>query len=85
MENETPNQCIIPIHKPNRRELIFFFSSGILVSIPFAIFFESLVPVGFSATLLAVVLAPFVEELAKVFPLFYRYLENERSLVTLGL
>jgi hypothetical protein len=23
MENETPRQRIIPIHKPNRRELIF--------------------------------------------------------------
>jgi RsiW-degrading membrane proteinase PrsW (M82 family) len=85
MENETPTQCIIPIHKPNRKELIFFFASGILVSIPFAIFFESLVPAGLSAALLVVVLAPFIEELAKVFPLFYRHGETERSLVTLGL
>jgi RsiW-degrading membrane proteinase PrsW (M82 family) len=85
MENETPSQYIIPIHKPNRRELIFFFASGILVSIPFATFFESLVPAGLSAALLVVVLAPFVEELAKVFPLFYRHGETERSLVTLGL
>jgi RsiW-degrading membrane proteinase PrsW (M82 family) len=85
MENETPHQCIIPIHKPNRRELIFFFASGILVSIPFATFFESLVPAGLSAALLVVFLAPFLEELAKVFPLFYRHGETERSLVTLGL
>jgi RsiW-degrading membrane proteinase PrsW (M82 family) len=85
MENETPTQCIIPIHKPNRKELIFFFASGILVSIPFAIFFESLVPAGLSAALLVVILAPFIEELAKVFPLFYRHGETERSLVTLGL
>jgi len=86
MENETPRQCIIPIHKPNRRELIFFFASGILVSIPFATFFESFVPVGgFSAALLLVVFAPPIEELAKVFPLFYRHGETERSLVTLGL
>jgi hypothetical protein len=62
MENETPTQCIIPIHKPNRRELIFFFASGILVSIPFATFFESLVPAGLSAALHVVVLAPFVVE-----------------------
>jgi RsiW-degrading membrane proteinase PrsW (M82 family) len=85
MENETPRQCVIPIHKPNRRELIFFFASGMLVSIPFAIFFESLVPAELPAALLVVVLAPFVEELAKVFPLFYRHGETERSLVTLGL
>ena len=31
------------------------------------------------------VLAPFIEELAKVFPLFYRHGETQRSLVTLGL
>lgn len=86
MENETPRQCIIPIHKPNRRELIFFFASGILVSIPFAAFFESFVPVGgFSAVLLLVVFAPPIEELSKVFPLFYRHGETERSIVTLGL
>lgn len=55
------------------------------MSIPFATFFESLVPAGFSIALLVIVLAPFVEELAKVFPLFYRHGETERSLVTLGL
>jgi RsiW-degrading membrane proteinase PrsW (M82 family) len=59
--------------KPNRRELIFFFASGFLVSIPFATFLESLVPSGLFALLLVVVLTPFVEELAKVFPLFYRH------------
>jgi hypothetical protein len=86
MGSETPRQCVIPIHKPNRRELIFFFASGILVSIPFATFFESFVPAGgFAAVLLLVVFAPPIEELAKVFPLFYRHGETERSLVTLGL
>jgi len=32
-----------------------------------------------------VVFAPFIEELAKVFPLFYRHGETERSIVTLGI
>jgi RsiW-degrading membrane proteinase PrsW (M82 family) len=85
MENETSRQCVIPLHKPSRKELIFFFASGLLVSIPFASFYESLIPAGFSLALLIVVLAPFIEELAKVFPLFYRHGETERSLVTLGL
>jgi hypothetical protein len=86
MENATSRQCVIPFHKPNRKELIFFFASGILVSIPFAAFFESFVPVGgFSAALLLVVFAPPIEELGKVFPLFYRHGETERSIVTLGL
>lgn len=31
------------------------------------------------------VLAPFIEELAKVFPLFYRHGETERSIVMLGI
>ncbi len=32
-----------------------------------------------------IILAPFIEELAKVFPLFYRHGETERSIVTLGI
>jgi len=85
MEPETPRQCVMPLHKPSWKELIFFFASGLLVSIPFAAFYESLVPAAFSVALLIVILAPFIEELAKVFPLFYRHGETERSLVTLGL
>ncbi len=85
MENQPqPTQCVIPIHKPTTRELIFFFSSGILVSVPFALFFSQLYPLaptGFSVVLFA----PLIEELAKVFPLFYRHGETERSLVTLGI
>jgi len=85
MENPPLPHCVIPLHKPSKRELAFFFASGILVSIPFAAFFESLVPTGFSALFLIVVAAPFIEELAKVFPLFYRHGETERSIVTLGI
>ncbi len=80
-----PRQCVIPIHKPNRKEYIFFFVSGIVVSIPFAIFFESLYPAAASSVILIVLVAPFVEELAKVFPLFYRHGETQRSIVTLGI
>jgi RsiW-degrading membrane proteinase PrsW (M82 family) len=78
-----PPHCIIPIHKPDIKELSFFFISGIVVSIPFALFFEQLssfVP----AIISVVLLAPVIEELAKVFPLFYRHGETERSIVNLG-
>lgn len=89
MENPPPPsespRCVIPLHKPSTREYIFFFASGILVSIPFASFFETLYPTEFSVAFLIVVIAPFIEEIAKVFPLFYRHGETERSLVTLGL
>jgi RsiW-degrading membrane proteinase PrsW (M82 family) len=83
MGDEPQRQCVIPLHKPSVKELIFFFSSGILVSIPFALFFSNLYPL-FPAALAVILVAPFVEELAKVFPLFYRHGETERSLVTLG-
>jgi hypothetical protein len=81
-----PPQCVIPLHKPSMKEYIFFFATGIVVSIPFAAFFEAFFPsTALSALLLIVVGAPFIEELAKVFPLFYRHGETERSIVTLGL
>jgi len=83
METQEPPHCVIPLHKPSTKELIFFFISGILVSVPMALFFSNaypFVPVIVSTALFA----PFVEELAKVFPLFYRHGETERSMVTLG-
>jgi RsiW-degrading membrane proteinase PrsW (M82 family) len=83
MGNEPPRQCVIPLHKPSRKELAFFFITGILVSVPMALFFSNVypyVPVLVSTALIA----PFVEELSKVFPLFYRHGETERSIVTLG-
>jgi RsiW-degrading membrane proteinase PrsW (M82 family) len=89
MENPAPHEtphCIIPLHKPSKKEYIFFFATGIVVSIPFAAFFEAFFPsTALAALLLIVVGAPFIEELAKVFPLFYRHGETERSVVTLGL
>jgi RsiW-degrading membrane proteinase PrsW (M82 family) len=84
MEDKPQQQCVIPLHKPSLKELIFFFSSGILVSIPFALFFSNFYPF-FPGALAVILIAPFVEELAKVFPLFYRHGETERSLVTLGI
>jgi RsiW-degrading membrane proteinase PrsW (M82 family) len=84
MEDKQPPHCIIPLHKPSHRELTFFFASGVLVSVPMALFFSQVYPFV-PAFLSIVVLAPFIEELAKVFPLFYRHGETERSIVTLGL
>ena len=86
MENE--RRCVIPIHRPSQRELIFFFCCGILLSFPFAVVFEqfsSVLPSSVQFVVLTIVLAPFLEELAKVFPIFYRHGETERSLVTIGI
>jgi RsiW-degrading membrane proteinase PrsW (M82 family) len=77
-------ECVITLHYPTIREKIFFFISGLLVSVPFALFlaqFYDFLPVIAST----VVIAPFIEELAKVFPLFYRHGETQRSIVLLGI
>ena len=83
MTNQPPQQCVIPLHKPSGRELTFFFMSGILVSVPMALFFSNAYPYV-PILVSTVVFAPFVEEIAKVFPLFYRHGETERSTVSLG-
>jgi len=81
---ENDRQCSISLHKPSLKELAFFFISGILISFPFALVSEQISAI-LSIALTLAVLGPFIEELAKVFPLFYRHGETERSLVTLGI
>jgi RsiW-degrading membrane proteinase PrsW (M82 family) len=84
LEDQSKPECVIPLHKPNNREKAFFFISGLLVSVPFALFlaqFYDFLPLLVSSA----IIAPFIEELAKVFPLFYRHGETERSIVTLGI
>jgi RsiW-degrading membrane proteinase PrsW (M82 family) len=88
---ETEQKAVIPVHKPDVKEKTFFFISGLLVSVPFTLFFS-----GFTATLCValssffaevcsiVIFAPFIEEFAKVIPLFYRHGETERSIVNLA-
>jgi RsiW-degrading membrane proteinase PrsW (M82 family) len=81
---EDKRECVIPLHKPSVREKIFFFASGLLVSVPFALFFSQFYG-AVPAVVATVVFAPFIEEIAKVFPLFYRHGETERSIVNLGI
>jgi hypothetical protein len=83
-QTQKPVHCIIPIHKPDWKEYAFFFSSGILVSIPFTLFFAQAYGL-FPAVLTIVVFAPFIEEFAKVLPLFYRHGETERSITVLAI
>jgi RsiW-degrading membrane proteinase PrsW (M82 family) len=89
---ETERKIVIPIHKPDLKEKLFFFASGLLVSIPFTVVFSQISDVlllafpAFFAQIGSVAIStPFIEEFAKVFPLFYRHGENERSIVTLGI
>ena len=79
-------------HKPGLGEMIFFLASGVIASVPMALFFEettsglsSFLP-SFEAEVLAIAaLAPFIEEFAKAYPLFYRHGESQKSLFTMGL
>jgi len=85
-------ECVIKIHKPNVDEKLFFFLCGVITSVPLTLFvaqfadsFIASLDV-FSATLISTaVFAPFIEEFAKTFPLFYRHGETERSIFDLAL
>src|SRR5690606_8690604 len=82
----------IPLHRPNTNELMFFLLSGAILSVPLTLFISQYVStllVGlstFAATLISVtVFAPLIEEFSKVFPLFYRHGETQRSIFHLAL
>jgi RsiW-degrading membrane proteinase PrsW (M82 family) len=80
----------IPLHKPGLKERLFFFSSGVVVSIPLAIFFERLtfppssIPQPYTSVLSIAILAPIIEEFGKAYPLFYRHGETKKSTMILG-
>ena len=84
-------KIVVHVHRPDWKEKLFFFASGLLVGIPFTVVFSQIIDVIYLAVpaLLAQIgsvgiTTPFIEEFAKVFPLFYRHGENERSIMTLG-
>lgn len=81
----------IPLHRPGLEEKLFFLTSGIIVSIPFATVFESLATVlspfltePYAAILAVAIIAPFIEEFGKAYPLFYRHGETRKSIMNLG-
>lgn len=85
------DKIIIAPHRPDLKEKIFFLISGIIVSIPITLLFESLVdnastalPTFIAQAVLIVIFAPIIEEFAKAYPLFYRHGETERSIFILG-
>jgi hypothetical protein len=92
MSSPKDDEVTIPFHRPGIRELFFFFASGVIASVPLALFFESgadfltiSLPEFYAVMLSLVVFAPFIEEFAKAYPLFYRHGETQRSIFTLGL
>ncbi|MCW4005514.1 MAG: PrsW family intramembrane metalloprotease [Candidatus Bathyarchaeota archaeon] len=86
------DEAIIPVHKPDVNEQLFFLLSGAILSVPLTLFvsqYASGLLVGFSEFsaffISAAVFAPLIEEFAKVYPLFYRHGETQRSIVTLAI
>ncbi len=89
---ETKQNATISVHKPDIKEKLFFLSAGLLMSVPFTLFFSEFtnslcvaMPLIVAQVCAVVLFAPFIEEVAKVFPLFYRHGETERSIVVLGI
>jgi RsiW-degrading membrane proteinase PrsW (M82 family) len=86
-------EATIQLHKPSTNEFLFFLLSGAVVSVPLTLFLEQnfVAPFltglsAFDVTLLTVaIMAPIVEEFSKVFPLFYRHGETQRSIFTLAI
>jgi RsiW-degrading membrane proteinase PrsW (M82 family) len=86
------NEVTIHIHRPNINELMFFLLSGAILSVPLTLFISQYAGTllgifpAFTATLISVaVFAPFIEEFSKIFPLFYRHGETQRSIFHLAL
>jgi RsiW-degrading membrane proteinase PrsW (M82 family) len=91
MEKSPRNKVTILLHGPTLRERIFFFASGILVSVPLTLFidqfdesFLTMLPQFYATLIPVVIVAPFLEEFAKAFPMFYRHGETVRSIFVLG-
>ena len=85
------NQKVITIHRPDLKEKIFFFLSGMIVSIAFTLFVKTLtkqlcviMPLFYARICTTAIFTPFVEEFTKAYPLFYRHGETEKSIFTLG-
>ena len=85
-------EVAVPVHKPSLTEMSFFVISGMVSSVPLTLFVSLFVDsllgslsLFYAVLLSAVIVAPFVEEFAKAFPLLYRHGETERSIFALGL
>ncbi len=93
MVQEGAKQRVIALHRPDIREKLFFFSSGIIISVPLTLYLSSLadylcesttVSLIYAAICATAIFTPLIEEFAKVYPLVYRHGETERSIFTLG-
>lgn len=84
---------LIAAHRPDSREKLFFFISGIIISVPLTLYIGSFtdafcvatsIPLFYATICTTAIFTPLIEEFAKAYPLFYRHGETERSIFTLG-
>jgi len=85
------DKTIIPLHRPNLRENLFFFVSGIIMSVPLTLFIERftgslcvVLPIFYAMLCSTAISTPLIEEFAKAYPLFYRHGETQKSIFILG-
>jgi RsiW-degrading membrane proteinase PrsW (M82 family) len=86
------DKVVIQLHKPDASEMMFFFLCGVVISVPLTLFiyqYSDTLLVGLNPFIAALIaqtfFAPFTEEFAKAYPLFYRHGETERSIFNLAL
>ncbi len=91
-EESVRKECVIPIHRPKPVEMAFFFFCGVIMSVSITLVVASLLdPLvsvfdKFVAELIATAFfAPFIEEFSKIFPLYYRHGETQRSILNLAI
>ena len=82
----------IHLHKPDASEMLFFFLCGVVISVPLTLFiyqYTDALLVGLNPAAIAlisqVLIAPFIEEFSKAYPIFYRHGETQRSIFNLAL
>jgi RsiW-degrading membrane proteinase PrsW (M82 family) len=85
-------KVVIPLHKPDVSEILFFFACGAVISVPLTLFIYQYtdallvnLPAFTAALISSAFFAPFIEEFAKAYPLFYRHGETQRSIFNLAL
>jgi RsiW-degrading membrane proteinase PrsW (M82 family) len=93
MATEPEERQVIPLHRPDLQEKVFFFVSGIIISVPLTLYIGSFtdylctispVSIFYVTICTTAIFTPLIEEFAKAYPLFYRHGETERSIITLG-
>jgi RsiW-degrading membrane proteinase PrsW (M82 family) len=85
-------EVVIPLHRPNATEMMFFLLCGVIMSVPITLFIAQLadsllvgLPQFYALLISTALFSPLIEEFAKILPLVYRHGETQRSILTLAI